>query len=422
MRGRTPLSVAVDARPENPSWPLHRKRWGIVALLFSAAFINYLDRSTIGLALPAIAQDFHLRPIEKGTLLSSFFWSYTLMQIPVGLAIDRLNPRALFATLFALWSLACGLTGMAQTLELLITTRIVLGVGESIYLPGATTIVSRLFSPAERGFPSGLFNSGARAGLAIGGPLIGWLILRYGWRDMFLLVGLAGLSWLVPWLLVFPRSLPAEHILSSESSLRSARRSALTVNRNLLGICVGFFCLDYYAFLFLTWLPDYLVEVRHFSLLSVGGLIAIPYMLFGASEPLGGWISDYLIRKGYDETRTRKAIIAIAFMAALLIIPAVIVKDQTLAIIFIAATSLIGLSTANVTVILQSCAPPSQVGLWTGIENCAGNLGGALAPILMGILIAKTNSYTPGFIVACMMMVIGIFAYVFIVGKLKPIS
>src|SRR6185312_12481530 len=150
---------------------------------------------------------------------------------------------------------------------------------------------------------------------------------------------------LVPWLIVFPRSLPAEHILSSESSLRSARRSALTVDRNLLGICVGFFCLDYYAFLFLTWLPDYLVEVRHFSLLSVGGMIAIPYMLFGASEPLGGWISDYLIRKGYDETRTRKAIIAIAFMAALLIIPAVLVKDQTLAIVFIAATSLIGLST-----------------------------------------------------------------------------
>jgi len=107
--------------------------------------------------------------------------------------------------------------------------------------------------------------------------------------------------------------------------------------------------LGYYAFLFLTWLPDYLVEVRHLSMLSAGKMIAIPYLLFEVNEPLGGWISDRLIRKGYSETDTRKAMIAVAFAAGLLVIPAMLVKDQTLAIVFIVATSLVGLSTANVT-------------------------------------------------------------------------
>jgi ACS family D-galactonate transporter-like MFS transporter len=401
----------------NVASTLRSKRWSVVGLLFSVAFINYLDRSTIGLALPAITKEFHLTPVAKGTLLSSFFWSYTLMQIPIGFAIDRLNTRTLVAVLFAIWSLACGFTGVAQTLEFLIATRIVLGIGESIYLPGAVTIVSRFFAPAERGLPSGIFNSGARAGLAIGAPLVGWLIVRHGWRYMFLLVGLSGLIWLIPWLLIFPRNLPEK---SSRPASSTSLWSSVTLNRNLLGICLGFFCLDYYAFLFLTWLPDYLVEVRHLSMLSAGTMIAIPYLLFGINEPLGGWISDHLIRKGYSETGTRKVMIAVSFVAGLLIIPAMLVKDQTLALVFIAATSLVGLSTANVTVVLQSCAPPSQVGLWTGIENCAGNFGGALAPVVMGILIAHTGSYTPGFIVACAAMLGGAAAYVFVVGELKP--
>jgi MFS family permease len=342
------------------------------------------------------------------------------MQIPIGFAVDRFNPRILFAIFFAFWSLACSLTGLASTFSLLILARIALGLGECIYLPGATTIVSRLFAPPERGLPSGIFNSGARTGLVIGGPFLAGLVVEYGWRKMFILVGAVGLLWLVPWLVLFPRSLPPIRDGRENAPLiANQRREPVTVNRNLLGICIGFFCLDFFAFLFLTWLPDYLVEVRHLSVQSAGTLIAVPYLVFGLSEPLGGWICDRWIRKGSDETRTRKVVIAFGFGTALLVIPGMLIENNVLAMVFISASSLIGLSTANVTAVLQSCAPPTQVGIWTGIENCAGNMGGVVAPMLMGVLVARTGSYIPGFALGCILMLVGAAAYWFVVGELR---
>src|ERR1035438_4539122 len=147
------------------------RRWTVIGLLFVASFINYLDRATLSLALPLISVDLHLGPETKGLVLSAFFVSYSLMQVPVGWCTDRWNLRWLYAGLFALWSLACGFTGFAGSLVVLILLRIILGIGESIYLPGGTKIVSLLFPPEERGLPSGLLDSGTRLGLAVGAPL-----------------------------------------------------------------------------------------------------------------------------------------------------------------------------------------------------------------------------------------------------------
>src|SRR5438034_6136674 len=136
------------------------RRWTIVGLLFAASLINYLDRATLALALPAISQDLALGPTLKGILLSAFFWSYTVMQVPVGWCADRFNLRWLYAGMFALWSVACGLTGVASSLSALIGLRMLLRVGESIYLAGGTKRVAAFFPPGERGLPPGLFDSG----------------------------------------------------------------------------------------------------------------------------------------------------------------------------------------------------------------------------------------------------------------------
>src|SRR5207244_5125666 len=181
-----------------------KHRWSIVGLLFTASLINYLDRAAISFALPLISRDFHLTSGTKGLLLSSFFWSYALMQVPIGWCADRFNLRWLYAGAFALWSVAQGLTGLVKGLTALIAFRILLGVGESVYLPGGTKIVSLLFAPKERGLPSGLFDFGTRTGLVMEGLLIPWLLIRYGWRTTFAVVGFSALLWLVPWLLVSP--------------------------------------------------------------------------------------------------------------------------------------------------------------------------------------------------------------------------
>ena len=183
----------------------NKRRWTIVGLLFTASLINYLDRAAISFALPLISRDFHLTPETKGLLLSSFFWSYALMQIPIGWCADRFSLRWLYAGAFGIWSLAQGLTGMAGSLIVLIGFRVLLGVGESIYLPGGTKIVCLLFTREDRGLPSGLFDFGTRTGLVLEGILVPWLLVHYGWRHTFLLLGFAALVWMVPWFLVFPR-------------------------------------------------------------------------------------------------------------------------------------------------------------------------------------------------------------------------
>ena len=400
----------------------HSRNWVIVGLLFLAGLFNYLDRVTLSVALPVISLNLSISPAGKGLLLSAFFWSYASMQLPAGWCVDHLNLRWLYPCMFAAWSLASGLTGLTGSLGVMLFFRVLLGVGESIYLPAATKIVSKLYVQKERGLPSGIFNSGARAGLALGAPVVGLLIVHLGWRRMFLAVGLLGLVWIVPWLLLFPKRLPSSEERSGEkfSGHRRGQRMFVSVNRNLLGICLGFFCFDYYAYLLMAWLPDYLVEVRHMTILKAGISTSIPFLTFGLSEPLGGWVADALIRRGWDETRTRKGAVIGPFLAGIFIVPAAYAHTVTGAVLFICGASLIGFATGNLTAILQSCAPPHEVGRWTGVENLAGNVGGIIAPVVMGLLILRTGSFIPGFVVAALVILIGGASYGWVVGKLEP--
>ena len=399
-----------------PNHSDHR-RWSIVGLLFAASLINYLDRAAISFALPLISKDFQLTARGKGLLLSSFFLSYALMQIPMGWSADRFNLRWLYAGAFIIWSLAQGLTGLAGSLTALLTCRILLGVGESVYLPGGTKIVSLLFAAKERGLPSGMFDFGTRTGLVLEGILVPWLLVRFGWRRTFLILGFTALAWLAPWFWVFPRRLQGDGA-SPGLSFRSVARNML--NRNLLGICLGFFCFDYYWYVLVTWLPDYLVTVRQLSIVQMGFYASLVFFVFGIAEPIGGWIADSLIRRGWNETRTRKGIVTVAFSMGIFLIAAMRTSHTGIAIGLLIAASLVGLSTGNLLAILQSCAPSEAVGIWTGAQNFAGNLAGIVAPLAVGFLIASHGSHVPGFQLASIILFSGVLAYWFVVGDLKP--
>lgn len=395
------------------------RRWAVVSLLFAASLINYLDRAAISFALPLISKDFQLTAQSKGLLLSSFFWSYALMQIPIGWSADRFNLRWLYAGAFTIWSFAQGLTGWAGSLPALLAFRILLGVGESIYLPGGTKIVSVLFPPKERGLPSGLFDFGTRTGLVLEGILVPWLLVHFGWRRTFLILGFTALLWIAPWLWVFPRRLQAVNTGTALSIPERRPYARTLLNRNLLGICLGFFCFDYYWYVLVTWLPDYLVTVRHLSIVQAGFYASLAFLTFGISEPIGGWIADTLIRHGWDETATRKGIVTVAFGMGIFLIAAMRSADTGVAIGLLIVASLVGLATGNLLAILQSCAPSGAVGIWTGAENFAGNLAGIIAPLAVGFLITSYGSYVSGFQLASIILLAGVLAYWFIVGDLK---
>ena len=392
------------------------RRWAIVGLLFTASMINYFDRATISFALPLISKELHLGPEAKGVLLSAFFWSYTLMQIPIGVLADRVNLRWLYAGAFALWSVSQGLMGLATGFASLVAFRVLLGIGESIYLPGGSRIVSLMFAPRERGLPCGVFDAGTRTGLVIEGVLVPFMLTHYGWRRTFAFVGFSALVWLAPWFAITPRQLRAAPIAAGSMSFARSFAALLT-NRNLLGVCLGFFCFDYYWYFLVNWLPDYLVTVRGLTIVRAGLYASLPYFVFGISEPIGGWLADRLAPI-YGETRARKGIVTVAFMMGLSLIPAARVNSPAAAVALIIGGCLVGLATGNLLVILQRCAPPEQIGLWTGVYNTVGNVAGILSPIITGVLIAKTGSYTPPFVLAAALIALGPLAFWFVVGDL----
>jgi nitrate/nitrite transporter NarK len=235
---------------------------------------------------------------------------------------------------------------------------------------------------------------------------------------MFALVGFSAIVWVVPWLLAAPKNLRG--VRTSLAVDRSAPERRIHFNRNLVGLCLGFFCFDYYWYLLVTWLPDYLVTVRHLTLLRAGMYASLPFFVFGICQPLGGSIGDALVRRGFGETRTRKSMLVVAFLSGLFLIPAARAHDPHMALAFFMGGGLVGLASGNMFAIIQCCAPPDELGIWTGFENTAGNIAGVLAPIVTGFLIARTGSYFPGFALAAGVLAAGILAYELIVGELNP--
>jgi MFS transporter, ACS family, D-galactonate transporter len=392
------------------------RAWTIAGLLFTAGFINYFDRAIVSIALPVIGADLHLGPAAKGVLLSAFFWSYALMQLPMGWAADRANLRWLYAGAFALWSLACGFTGFAASLAALLVMRVLLGIGESIYLPGGMKIISTLFGPRDRGLASGIMNCGTRAGLAIGAPVIALLVHSFGWQSAFFVLGFGSLVWLVPWMAIVPAGVSFRTSPSAPGLAQTLR----TIDRNLLGMCIGHVCYSYYWYLLVTWLPDYLMESRHIPLERAGAYVMVPFLVYSISEPLGGWIADRLVARGYNERRSRKAIVTVAFLTSTMLLAVGHLASDRAAVLAISGASLVGLATGNLYVLLAGVAPEGAIGMWMGFLNFAGNLSGVIAPVVTGLLIARTGSYYPGFVVAVIVLNLGLPAYWWMVGDRKP--
>jgi MFS transporter, ACS family, D-galactonate transporter len=416
----TPATVIPTLQPD-PRQLSNLKRWGAVWLMFLAAVINFIDRGSLSVALPLIAAEMNFSPAVQGTLLSSFFWSYAAMQIPMGWAVDRFDAKWVYACAFALWSMACGLTGLAGTLATLAIVRMILGIGESAYFASSTKLVSQLFPPAERGFPTGLFECGTSFGLAIGTVLTAYLSEKFGWRTMFAIIGFSGLVWLIPWIrFVPPRRQTPFGMISAPNLAVGASERWITVNRNLVGVCIGFFCYNYRWYLLMTWLPTYLVKERGMTLLGAGIMAALPYWVYASMQPLGGRLGDVLIRRGLDASKVRKGLVVCGCVCGLLILPVPLMPSVPLVFALLMVSSLTGLAVANMMVIQQACAPPTEVGRWAGVMNCSGNLAGVAAPFVTGLLVGRTGSYMVPFALGGLIMIPGILAYLFVVDKVAP--
>lgn len=395
-------------------------RWIIVGLLLLSVGINYIDRGSLSVAAPVLSKEFELSPGKLGYLLSAFFWSYTVMQLVVGWLVDRFEVKWVYAAGFLVWSLAMAGTGLANSFAALFAARLVLGVGESVFLPSVSKIVVRLFPANRRGLPNALVDVGTKLGPFLSTLLGGLFIKHYGWRLLFIGVGAGSLFWLLPWIGLAP----TEHHGAERERVRGPGFRELLARREVWGTSLGMFALGYVWVFLLTWLPSYLTKERHYSLEQMAKLGSLPFLGMAVTSLTGGWISDLWIARGFSPTLVRKTFaVSGLLLCAALMLPVAWVTSQSWSMgLLIAGAMSLGLLTSNVWAITQTLAGPQAAGQWTGVQNFIGNLGGVASPIVAGWIVERTGSFLLAFAAAAGFLVLGAVAYLGMVPKVEPLA
>ncbi|MEX3841548.1 MFS transporter [Paraburkholderia sp. BR10882] len=319
------MHLATNARSRS------RIRWWVAGLMWAAIAINYIDRTVLSAAAPRIQSQFHLSAVEMGVVMSAFFWSYALLQLPAGFLADRLGQKKVLGFAVLWWSLATAATGVANGFKSLVALRVALGVGEAGAYPSNAGIASKWFPRSERATVAGIFDSGSKLGGAIALPLIAAMLTAFDWKITFALTGLLGLIWYVVWQFTFSDS-PRDHKrvnseelahiesdLLAEQSDRAARPPLrkLLAHRNIWAMCIGFFMINYNSYFFITWLPTYLVKARGMTMMEMGWMASLPLLASIVVEIFAGWASDRVFASGkLSLTATRKLFLVIGLLMA----------------------------------------------------------------------------------------------------------
>jgi ACS family D-galactonate transporter-like MFS transporter len=402
-------------------------RWGVFTLVFLATAINYLDRSNMGVAGPKMMGDLHLSKVQFGVLSSSFFWSYTLMQIPAGTIVDKLGARFTYAIAVIWWSLAQAAIAVTRSFGALIGMRVLMGIGESPAFPTNTRIIADWLPSSERGFANGLSSMGMAVGAGIMTPVVAWVIETFGWKVSFIVTGALGLLWTITWLYYF-KNKPEESKASKEEIeyIRSgqpqeevqgksnARWYQFLKQRNVWVLLYGLFAQDYLLFLILTWLPTYLVVEKHMTLIKAGFNSVLPWVVAAICAILGGRLSDLLIKKGWSSINARRLVLTIGTLLCTVIIPAAFTNSIPLALTLISvAMGGMMLANSNVWAVLADIAPKSSIGTLSGLQNFVGNISGWIAPILTGFLAERLHNFVLALVIAGIIAGIAAIGYAF---------
>jgi len=394
----------------------------LLALLTVAVFLNYIDRGTLAIAAPLIQGELHLTATQLGVLLSSFFWSYVLMHVPVGWLAERYGAHRVLACGVALWSLATALTSVASTFATLLALRLLLGVGESAYFPCSSKLLAREVDLRHRAMANGLISFGLALGPAVGTYLGGQLMAVIGWRAVFALFGCASLLWLVPWrrVAVQPASVGATVALAARQSPSLAD---ILHQRALWGTSLGHLSANYTFNFMLSWLPFYLVKARGFSLAGMAGIAGFAYLLNALGSVASGWATDRWIRRGVSANRVYKLIMAVNHLGAMVVTIGAVMTGPLTAIACLCLYQLLaGISGPGVYAIGQTLAGPGAAGRWIGIQNMVANLAGIAAPVITGVMVDATGTFVAAFVIAAAINVLGLLGWLVMIARVAPLQ
>jgi ACS family glucarate transporter-like MFS transporter len=392
------------------------KRFYIAALLFFNLFINFMHRINLSVAAPAIAKDFGWDAGKMGLLFSSYQWTYCLFLLPWGWAVDRIGTRWVNGLSVTMWSIAGMLTGVATSFGGMLVTRLALGGGEAASFPTSGKVVRQWFPPGERGLATAIFNAGTFAGPAFSAPLVAWLLLKEGWRVSFMLTGSMGFVWVILWLKFFRKPsecswLPADErnyiLAQTDSQTKTATPPSgallrLMGRRTMWGLFLTQGCCAYTMLLFLFWLPSYLVQARHMSLVKASWFTSVPYVVAVVLGLLIGKLSDSVLTKeAIKQGKRRTLLIVFILLSGVVLLTNMVVNEYLLLLLI--SISLACISSAlslNIALTNDLVWNPAIVGLATSFLILGGNIFGSLVPIATGYIVKWTGSFDIAFYLA----------------------
>ncbi|GGJ98339.1 MFS transporter [Lentibacillus kapialis] len=404
-----------------------RVRWLMVSLLFFGAIVNYLDRSTMSVANTVIADQFDIGPAGMGLLLSAFLWPYALGSLPAGWIIDKVGPKKTLGWSIFLWSSVTVVSGFATGFLFLFIMRVLLGITESPYFASGVKVTNRWFPKEKRAFPTSVFNMGPTVAKALSLPLLSAIMLAIGWQGMFISVGLLGFVFVILWVIIY-RDPNAENNfeINNDNTHKSNYQSNVQISWGMLfkyrstwGMMIGAFGTNFTLWLYLTWLPGYLETARNMDIMTTGWVASIPFVAGIFGVPIGGLVSDYLLRKGLTPINSRKIpIVVAAILAAVSVMPVPFISSTSISVLLLSIGFFASSVPPSVMWTLNTdVAPQGRVASLAGIQNFGGFLGGALAPVLTGVIVQTTGSFKLVFITGSLLCIVAAIGYGIILKK-----
>jgi len=417
------LSDATITQPTT----IGKLRWGIVLLLLLAAVVNYLDRANLSIANTTIAAEFGFSQTEMGLLLSAFLWPYALANLPAGWLVDKFGPKKMFSWALGLWSTFTVLAAFVNSYSFFYGLRMMLGIAESPFFTSGIKITHRWFGDNERGLPTAIINTGSQIANAIAPPILTVLLLTFGWRGMFVAIGLMGIPLLLAWWKFYRDPEAREDALlhagqrsvAAPEEKAQASWGALFRHSTTWFMVIGNFSIMFTIWVYLTWLPGYLEKSLGFSLKATGWIASIPFFAGILGVLVGGMLSDRLVRRGVRAITARKVpIVTGAALAACFVAPIPFVDSTPLAIGLLAMGYFCSqMPQGALWTLASDIAPKSQVASLGAIQNFGGFLGAAMAPIVTGIILDTTGKFTNVFLLGAGLLMLGALSYGFFVRK-----
>ncbi len=432
----SPSTPTTTPATSHKTFTIRNLRWYVCALLFFASTINYIDRQTVAVLKPHLQVVLNWSESDYGWIIFAFQLAYAIMMIVSGGLIDWLGTRLGFALTLTWWSLAAMGHALARSARAFGVARFLLGAGEAGNFPASIKTVAEWFPVKERALATGIFNAGTNVGAVLAPPLVVWLTLKWSWQIAFIFTGSLGFIWLIFWLAIFHS--PEKHPWISENELRHLQSDTAAAGieavskipwreilgyRQAWGFIVAKFMTDPIWWFYVFWLPSYLKQARGFSLKEIGYFGWIPFLAADVGSVAGGWLSSFLIKRGWSVNAARKTAMATCAFSMPAGIAAVFAPSAWLALALISvATSAHQGWSANVFTLSSDMFPKKDVGSVVGLGGAGGAIGGMVIAPIAGYILQWFHTYVPLFIIAGVMHPLAMGLVHLIVPRIEPVK